>query len=112
MIRELARHRMYYSVVRRSVHVRVLLAIWGIWFTAALSEAPGLHACPVHGGHAAHAGPAEHLAHADHSAHGSPSSAPTGHSRTRTRSRTVLPLGSTPSFNRAATPVAKKKARQ
>jgi hypothetical protein len=45
----------YYSFVRRPVWFRALIAMWGLWFTAALSEAPGLHACSVHAVHAGHA---------------------------------------------------------
>jgi len=50
--------------VRRPAWFRALIAVWGIWFTAALSEAPGAHACAVHGKHSAHAAPAHD--HADH----------------------------------------------
>lgn len=72
---------MYYSVVKRPAWVRALLAIWGLWFTTALSEAPGVHACPVHGGHAAHASAVEHVGHSASMGHGSHSSAPSDRSR-------------------------------
>jgi len=61
---------MYHWVVRRPLWFRALLSFWGLWLCAALSEAPGLHACPVHGEHSAHA------SHAGHMAHGSPASVP------------------------------------
>jgi hypothetical protein len=40
--------------VRRPLWYRALIAAWGIWFTAALTNAGGLHTCPTHGNHAAH----------------------------------------------------------
>jgi len=54
--------------VRTRAWFRALLAVWGLWFTAALSEPAGLHTCPMHGAHAmaqasgAH-GSAEHAGH-------------------------------------------------
>lgn len=57
--------------VRRPLWYRALIAAWGIWFTAALSNAGGLHTCPTHGGpgnHAAHASAAGNLASATHDA--------------------------------------------
>ena len=59
---------------------RALLSIWALWLSAALSEAPGLHACPVHGGHAAHTAAVEHSGHMGQMAHGTQSSAPTDQS--------------------------------
>src|SRR5437764_497719 len=56
-------------VVRRPVWVRALLGVWGLWFTAALSEAPGVHACAVHGTPAAHNAHDSHQSHAGHTAH-------------------------------------------
>lgn len=41
--------------VPRPLWYRALIAVWGLWFTAALSNAAGLHTCPTHGSHAAHA---------------------------------------------------------
>src|SRR5260370_16079612 len=38
----------YTAAVRRPWWYRVLIAVWGLWFTAALSEAGGLHSCPMH----------------------------------------------------------------
>lgn len=56
------------EVVRRSIWLRAFLAAWTFWFTAALLEAPGVHACGVHGGsgghHAAAPGATEHSHHA------------------------------------------------
>lgn len=86
---------MYYWVVHRPAWFRAILSIWAIWLSAALAEAPGFHACPVHGGHAAHAGNTgvgEHLSHAAHMAHGSPSSAPTDQSHHDPASCTCLGL--------------------
>ena len=64
---------LYYSIVRRPVWFRALVAIWGLWFTAALIEAPGIHACAVHSsvsahghGHAASTAPMQMASHADH----------------------------------------------
>jgi hypothetical protein len=74
---------MYYWIVHRPVWFRALISIWGLWLSAALSEAPGLHACPVHGGHGAHAAQTaalEHSGHMGHMAHGSQPSAPTDQS--------------------------------
>jgi hypothetical protein len=34
----------------RPLWSRALIAIWGIWFAAALLEPGGLHSCPLHGG--------------------------------------------------------------
>jgi len=52
---------------------RALIAIWGIWFTAALIEAPGIHACAVHSSvgahghaHSASATPMQMGSHGDH----------------------------------------------
>jgi hypothetical protein len=45
---------LYYSTVQRPVWFRALIAIWGFWFTAALIEAPGIHACAVHSSGGAH----------------------------------------------------------
>ena len=61
--------------MRHPVWYRVLLAVWGLWFTAAMSEVGGLASCPMHGNHAAHVGAhaaaagkaqatSSHLAHA------------------------------------------------
>ena len=75
---------MYYWVVRRPVWFRALVSVWGFWLSAALSEAPGLHACPVHGEHVAHAG------HAGHAAHGSQSSVPADQSHHSPASCTCL----------------------
>ena len=50
----LARGVLYYSTVRRSAWFRTLVGIWGLWFSAALLEAPGVHACAVHSGASAH----------------------------------------------------------
>jgi hypothetical protein len=63
----------YYCLVRPPAWIRALIAIWGLWFTAALSEAPGIHTCAVHGDHAGHAAGA---GHAGHMVHGSAPSAP------------------------------------
>lgn len=64
---------MYNCLVRRLAWVRALIAVWGLWFTAALSEAPGIHACAVHGDHAGHVAG---VGHAGHMVHGSGTSAP------------------------------------
>jgi hypothetical protein len=45
---------------------RALVAIWGLWFTAVLSAAPGLHACAVHSGYAAASAHHTHATHAGH----------------------------------------------
>lgn len=66
---------MYYLVVRRPLWFRALIALWGLWFTAALSEAPGLHTCEVHGAHGASSGSATHAGHHGHAAHAAPGSA-------------------------------------
>jgi hypothetical protein len=63
---------MYYCVVRHPVWFRALIAMWGVWFTATLSQAPGFHACPSHGNHGAHSG---QDAHGNHSAHSGPAHA-------------------------------------
>ena len=62
----------YYSGVRRPVWFRALIAIWGLWFTAALIEAPGIHACAVHSsvsahghGHSSPAAPMQMASHGD-----------------------------------------------
>jgi hypothetical protein len=62
---------MYYRGVRLSSASRTLLGIWGLWFTAVLSEMPGVHTCQVHDGHAQHSAMA---GMAGHGAHGSKSS--------------------------------------
>lgn len=54
----------YYSLVRRSAWLRALIALWALVFTAVLSGAPGLHACPVHGEGEAHATPVAGAGHA------------------------------------------------
>jgi hypothetical protein len=77
----------YYSFVRRPVWFRALIAIWGLWFTAALSEAPGLHACSVHDSHAAHS---EHVAHGVTSLHDSGTTAPVDQSHHRSTDCTCL----------------------
>ncbi|MEP6494155.1 MAG: hypothetical protein ABJF01_15835 [bacterium] len=46
--------------MRRPFWFRALIAIWGLWLTAGLSEFGGAHACPVHRGHAAHAAASAH----------------------------------------------------
>jgi hypothetical protein len=48
---------------------RVLFALWGVWFTAAVLEVPGLHACGVHAASGQHHAPA--AASHEHS-HGAP----------------------------------------
>jgi hypothetical protein len=65
---------LYFAHVRMNAWFRALLAVWGLWFTAALSEPAGLHTCPMHSGHAiaqasgAH-GSAEHAGHSAPSHH-------------------------------------------
>jgi len=34
--------------VRHPFWLRALIALWAVWFNAALLEAPGVHACQVH----------------------------------------------------------------
>jgi len=46
---------------------RVLVALWGLWFTALLTGVPGLHSCPRHDGHAH--GAASHAVLGSHAAH-------------------------------------------
>jgi hypothetical protein len=44
---------------------RVLIGVWGLWFTSSLSTPLGLHSCPAHGGHApTHANEGAHSSHA------------------------------------------------
>ena|ERR1700754_5353537 len=40
-------------IVRRTVLLRLLTAVWGFWFAAAFLELPGAHVCAVHGSAAA-----------------------------------------------------------
>lgn len=40
--------------MRRPLWYRALIGAWGFWFAAVLIGPESLHACPVHGGHAAH----------------------------------------------------------
>jgi hypothetical protein len=35
-------------IVRRPAWLRLFIGLWGLWFNAALLEAPGVHACAVH----------------------------------------------------------------
>jgi hypothetical protein len=53
--------------VRHPLWYRVLIALWGLWFTTALSEPAGAHTCPMHGGHGAHS--AQTSASEAHGAH-------------------------------------------
>ncbi|HTE47095.1 MAG TPA: hypothetical protein VK636_17740 [Gemmatimonadaceae bacterium] len=67
---------MYSSGVSRPLWFRALIAIWGLWFTAALSEVGGIHTCPIHGGtaaHVSHSAAAHESQHAPH--HGAMASA-------------------------------------
>jgi hypothetical protein len=51
--------------MRRRAWLRVLVGVWGLWFTSSLSTPLGLHFCPAHGGHAAtHANEGAHSSHA------------------------------------------------
>jgi hypothetical protein len=64
--------------MRRPLWLRLVIAVWAVWLGAMLAGPPELHACPVHGDHAAHqmsgADMAEMPAHAAHPAHnGAPS---------------------------------------
>lgn len=61
--------RLYFVSVRKHAWFRVLVAVWGLWFTAALSEAAGLHTCAMHGNHSV-AHPAGAHASAGHPGHG------------------------------------------
>jgi len=36
------------DIVRRPVWLRLFIGLWGLWFNAALLEAPGIHTCAVH----------------------------------------------------------------
>jgi hypothetical protein len=59
--------------VRHPLWYRVLVAIWGLLFTTALSEPAGAHTCPMHGGHAGHAMQVGSVAaHAGHEGHHAP----------------------------------------
>ncbi|MFI5227860.1 MAG: hypothetical protein ACHQWU_02255 [Gemmatimonadales bacterium] len=40
--------------MRRSLAVRIVLALWSLWFVALVGEVPGADPCPVHGHHAGH----------------------------------------------------------
>jgi hypothetical protein len=73
---------LYRFVVRYPAWVRAPIALCGLWLTAALTEAPGLHACAVHDGHAATPVVTGHGDHAAHMAHGSsaPMQMPADHS--------------------------------
>jgi hypothetical protein len=66
---------MYCKSVRRSWWMRLLVACWSLWLTAALAEPAALSACPAHSSHAAHSG---HVAadgmQAHHAGHGGDSS--------------------------------------
>ena len=42
--------RIHTSSVRHPTWYRVLIALWGIWFTTALTEPAGIMACPMHSG--------------------------------------------------------------
>ncbi len=44
------------------VWTRPLLAVWGLWFVAALAWPMGLRSCPQHGVNSAHAGHMGHMA--------------------------------------------------
>ena len=86
---------MYCWVVRRPVWLRALIAVWGLWFTAAVSEAPGLHVCAVHAGHAASGALGAHAGHSGHDAHASHrpgASAPDESSRHQSADCTCLGL--------------------
>lgn len=80
--------------MQRRLWLRALLALWGLWFTAAISEPAGLFVCAMHsgtagmqmGGHA-HGGMRaaktsshgmQHAASGSHAAHRSPSVAAGG----------------------------------
>ena len=56
--------------MRRPVWFRVLIALWGVWFSTALVEPAGLLACPMHSGMAGvtatHADPSAHAGHETH----------------------------------------------
>lgn len=65
---------LYFVMVRKHAWFRALVAVWGLWFTAALSEAAGLHTCAMHGNHAVAQAHSGHAA-AEHSGHGAPSHA-------------------------------------
>jgi hypothetical protein len=44
----------YHSAVRRPAWFRLLTALWGLWFTTALTEPAGFLACPMHSGGGMH----------------------------------------------------------
>ena len=59
--------------MRHPLWYRVLIAIWGLWLTTALSEPAGAHTCPMHGGHAGHmAQSGAQAAHSEHDGHHAP----------------------------------------
>ena len=65
---------MYHTTMRRPVWYRALVALWALWFAAAVSDPAGLHWCAQHGDRltAADASPVQsrHGAHAPgHAAH-------------------------------------------
>lgn len=68
------RARVRRSAAHRPLWFRALIALWGIWFTTALTEPAGLFACQMHSGmntgHGAHATAASPDASPDASPHG------------------------------------------
>ena len=74
----------YCACMHRPLWLRLVVAVWAVWLGAMLAGPPELHACPVHGDHAAHhmsgGDMADMPAHAGYPAH---DGAPSHHSGTR-----------------------------